>query len=197
MKPKQPKNQFCLEVKSLEVAKGFDGFFRGAPEPVLVCGVYAISDSHSELLGRGILRFPNLRTFPTTLKMSDSVLVQATQPKNDERQLAVILMALEEDGGKDIQRAYAMLQAHTELLLLETSGEPIAVDIQEMIHDVAHWGTARRIELVVDHEHFDRSCDSDKWISASGFVVQRGERSRVHFVSLDRKNDWTALVAIH
>ncbi len=39
-----------VEVDALEIAKGHDGFLRGSPEPVLVCGMFAISSQRSELV---------------------------------------------------------------------------------------------------------------------------------------------------
>jgi hypothetical protein len=185
-----------LEVEGLEVAKGHDGFLRGKPEPVLVCGLFDLLSERASLIARGIGRFTRPKEFPSTVTLSQPTLLEGKRHRSGAHPLALVVMAMEEDNGGDIQDAYAMLQAHRELHVLETSCEPVALDIAELLRHPDHWLLPRHVDLLVDGHHFDQNCRKDKWISAAAFVIQKRAPHRVHLASTDGKNDWTALLEL-
>jgi hypothetical protein len=185
-----------LEVSSLEVAAGFDGLFRGDPEPVLVCGIFGMADNKAVLIARGVGRFARPIRYPAVVKMADSQLADGRLSTTSEPLVAVVVMALEEDGGRDIRRAYGILQSHGELHLIESCDQPNASDIGELLLRPAEWKQPKKVTLAVDGQSFDAECRSDKWIAASAFSAPLRTTHRVHLVSDDKTNDWTAVLTL-
>lgn len=186
----------CLEVSSLEVAAGFDGLLRGKPEPVLVCGVFGIADNKPILIGRGIGNFARPKRYPAVVLLADSKLAEGRLSSVGDPVAAVLVIALEKDGGHDIRQAYAMLQSHGELHLIESCDQPNASDLQEVLLEPELWKQPKKIGLVVDGQSFEAECRSDKWIAAAAFATPLRTSHRVHLVSKDRKNDWTAVMTL-
>lgn len=190
------RRSIVLHVASLEVALGHDGFLRGDPEPVLVCGVFALAGEQALLIGRGIGRFARPRRYPTVVKLDDSALAEGRLWSREQAMVAVLVIALEEDGGNDIQRAYAMLQSHSELLLIESCDQPNASHVEELLHRPEGWHRPKKVSIETDGRQFDLDCHSDKWIAASAFATPVRTTHRVHLLSPDKRNDWTAVISL-
>jgi hypothetical protein len=109
----------------------------------------------------------------------------------------VLLAALEEDGGEDIQRVYGALESSTSLHLWSHDHAVAEPTTLSLLGEQGAWGMPRRCELEDDTGPFSSSCKSDKWVGASAWVT-KGSHPRLdlrfHVRSEDRRNDWTVLL---
>ena len=183
-----------LRLSGLDMARGHDGLLRGAPEPVVLFAVYAVAGKSAALLGREVVAFEAKSRFPSFVA---GTLSSAYNVANVER-FVVLLAALEEDKGDDIQRAYGALEAVSRLHVWShehANPEPQA------LHElrVSGWAMPQRCELEDDTGPFSASCENDKWVGASAWVSDAKHPSldlRFHVRSEDRKNDWTVLLQV-
>ena len=155
-----------------------------------------MADNKAVLIARGVGRFARPIRYPAVVKMADSQLADGRLSTTSEPLVAVVVMALEEDGGRDIRRAYGILQSHGELHLIESCDQPNASDIGELLLRPAEWKQPKKVTLAVDGQSFDAECRSDKWIAASAFSAPLRTTHRVHLVSDDKTNDWTAVLTL-
>jgi hypothetical protein len=105
-------------------------------------------------------------------------------------------VAMEEDSGADIQRLYAELEHEEKLQFLETSDDPRALYLEEILTHPSTWEQSHEVDLLLDGERFDQGCSKDKWIAAGLFSATHRSTQRVHLVSGDKRNDWTAIVSL-
>ncbi|HEY1960473.1 MAG TPA: hypothetical protein VGH28_32910 [Polyangiaceae bacterium] len=187
-------------VEKLEIARGHDGLFRGGPDPVLLVGVYGAFGGVARLLGRTLHRFPSKTDFPTEVT-PDRADLPAVLVESGELHFVVLAIALEEDGGGDVQRIFGTLD-HPEVIAIWSTDrsdvEPFAVGA--FPHDVAH-AVPNAIEIVIDGQTASNACKSDKWIGARAWSLEARAPAtsslyRAPFLAPNRKNDWTAVLTI-
>ncbi len=189
-------------VDKLEIARGHDGLFRGGPDPVLVVGVYAAFGLTMRLIGRTLHRFPSKTKFPTEVAPDAPALPAAiVESEVPAFHFVLLAIALEEDGGTDVQRMFGTLE-HVDLISLWSTdrSEVEPVPLAAFPDDPAH-AVPRPVELVIDSAAAAGTCTSDKWIGAVCWSVQaRAAPSaamyRLPFLAPDRRNDWTAIVTL-
>lgn len=201
-----PTYRFQGRVDKLEIARGYDGLLRGPPDPVLAIGVYVHDTSTFRLFGRSLHRFQPRGRMPLSVAADvDTVAHSAIETSRAFRYVALAI-ALEEDGGRDVQRLYGMLEHHRLLTVCDTSHrevEPYA--IVGLPRDRA-WSTPTPVELIVDGVRASASCESDKLIGAACWTMEpravvptapaRASVYRLPFLSSDRRNDWTAVLDV-
>lgn len=189
------KTRVRVEIEALELAKGHDGFLHGAPEPVIILGAFVVDQGAARLLGRSVTRFHHPGKFPCR------VTPRLGQTKLDERvalggsaRIAVVCLAVEQDSREGVQALYAALERAPELAVFQDGSEdPTPLYLDELAD--ADWQTPCGVHLLCDGRDAADLCEGDDWVG--GAVVSRpaGGRSivyRVHFVSPDGRNDWTA-----
>ncbi len=189
-----------LDIARLELACGHDGFLRGAPEPVLLAGLYAADNQGLHLLGRGISRFAVPNRFPCEVEAAEaSVIRYAARLEEDQRAVA-LLIALEEDSGEDLARVYAALERAGDLAVCPIdTAVPTPEPLAALAEGSAGWRRARLADLLLNGAQFDATCGRDKWVGAVAFASgpsELGQEMRAHFRSDDGLNDWTALVTL-
>ncbi|MBX3193022.1 MAG: hypothetical protein KF819_38915 [Labilithrix sp.] len=201
-----PSFRFHGRVEKLEIARGHDGFLRGPPDPVLAVAVYVHDASTCRLLGRSLHRFrPSARMPSEVLPDVHPIASGAIDANQDFRYLALVV-ALEEDGGRDVQRLYGMLEHHRLLSVWdEAHSEVEPFSLLAVPRELA-WFTPTPVDLIVDGASASTSCSSDKYIGAVCWAMQprsdvptaplRPSVYRLPFLAADRKNDWTALLSI-
>jgi len=189
-----------LRVHQLEMAKGYDGLLRGMPEPTMLIGVYRVDGGHARALARYLYRFKRPGGFPTkvtTTVPSDEVL--AFRPSTDSR-IAVLALALEEDDGRGLQSLYAQLEdADGVLAWTDDDVAPVPTHLPELSGGPMPPDHARRIHLMFGEHDPSRHLEGDDWIDANLLwtsIALKRLRHRLHFVSADGRNDWTAEVEI-
>src|SRR5690606_18520383 len=99
-----------LHLRRVEIALAYDGPLRGAPEPVLLFGVYRVADTDVTLLSRRAIALRVGSGVPETIEIEDGHL-GVHIPSSQARRMLVLAIALEEDGGEGVRRMYAELEA--------------------------------------------------------------------------------------
>lgn len=193
----------AIEVAALEVVAGFDGLLGGKPEPVLVLGAYAVGRGQAVLLDRAMGRFLPKGRFPVTVSPEAPVKLGARLvSKAEDLHFVLLVLALEEDGGKDVRAFYGSLEHPNELsVFASTQAEVSPLGVGEV--GAARWPLDQptAVDLLADGSPASSRCTDDTFIGAS--VLHLSTRRapatslyRVPFRSADRRNDWTAFLRI-
>jgi hypothetical protein len=194
------KQSVYVFVNALEMARGYDGLLRQTPEPVLVIGAYAVAGGRVLLVERRVVRFQAPNDFPGTVRPICDSTIDARFAHESQAALVLLVIALEEDGGEDIQRAFGCLERHDTLSLWDASARDV---VPMHLHEcVAHqaFDRPRAVHLMFDAREASRDATSDKWIGAAICVLQRRGIDRLQrfpFLSADERNDWTALLSVY
>lgn len=187
-----------LELTSLEVASGYDGLFRGAPDPVIVVAAYAIGAAteprtllrHAFRVDVATSRMP--ATIPTRLKGKQPVRSSSIAGEH----VLLVAVGIEDDGGDGASRVFGALEQADQLALASDEGvdiEPLAA----LASSVEAWASPRRALLLVDGRPLGASVLQDDWVGACAVTFPlepRNREHRMHLVSDDGKNDWTAVL---
>lgn len=177
-----------LELGELEIARGDDGFLRGAPEPVLVAGLYVVGEGVA-LLTRQVVRFARPAEIPTT------VIPEGAHELRSERYVAPgerffgLVCALEEDDGRGVRRAYELLDEPGSLLCFRLDArepEPVPLAV------AASAAATRPVELLASGRPLADEVEGDDLVGAA--LVGMGRTWTTHRVRFAaRGNDWTAI----
>jgi hypothetical protein len=194
---------FCGRMACLEIARGHDGFFGAKPEPVLIFAAYLIDGSTTYVVGRTLHRFEVTRPFPSEARSDQTALPMCTVtvPSEAAPKWVALAIALEQDGGDDIQRLFGAVEHHRALSVWapETSDiEPMPLNA---LPETDSWNVPREVELSVQGCSASAGCPSDKWVGAVCWWMRgrdggRRSRFRLPFLAADGRNDWTAIVEI-
>lgn len=186
---------FLVEVQHFEIASGYDGLFRGAPEITVVAGVYSVGAA-ARTLARAVFRADALdgAHFPQIIapKASERTAVVTT---NDPAVL-VIAVGIEDDGGGSIARAFGALERANDIALASVADGADVVSLQDVT--AAAWGEAKRAIVLVDGVPLQSRTVGDDWVGAAAVCVARvpgTRRHRLHLASDDLVNDWTVVTA--
>lgn len=184
-----------LNLDGLDMARGHDGLLRGAPEPVVIFGIYAVAGKKAALLRREIVAFAAKSRFPSFVagRLSTSHSVAHVE------RFVILLAALEEDAGDDIQRAYGALESVSRLHVWSHDHDGPEPHALHELRSGSGWAMPQRCELEDETGPFSGSCKRDKWVGASAWVSESAHPSldlRFHVRSEDRKNDWTVLLEV-
>lgn len=184
-----------VAIEALEIARGHDGFLRGVPEPVIVAGLFAVTGRAARLAARAVWRFETPGELPCAVEPAEPAAIDA---RVGDAPSVLLALAVEDDGGGDVELLYAALERADALALWPRDGVvpgPLAID--ELATEPAAWRTPRRVELLLDGAHAAERCAGDDWVDAAALVLSpgRGEH-RIHLVSPDGRNDWTALATV-
>ena len=187
------------ELHSLEVARGYDGILGGRPKPVVIVALYLRYANTLQTIGRTLHRFAVKKDFPSVAKCSEIVLPTCGVAVPNPPQFIALAIALEEDGGKDVQRLFSAVEDHRNLLVWKTdSAEADPLSLLDL-PGTAEWARPSPVQLLVDQSTASTNCRSDKWVGAScwsmlGCVPPSCVAFRATFRSADRRNDWTGLI---
>ena len=192
-----------MEMEALEVALGYDGRLRGRPEPVLIVAMFGVGADGAVLLDRALRQFTVTSGGPATIPLArDQRLLAKSSIPAAYSHLVVVGLALEEDGGADVATLYAGMSEPDAILswpLSDIVPEPVTL-AETIRHAQSVPPDARSVQLSRNHEDIGGACAVDDFIGASIIVLDAGKRHRsdwrMHFISDDERNDWTALLKI-
>lgn len=181
----------------LEVAKGHDGWLRGAPEPALTLGLYRIDDEEVRLLGRFLYRFERPSSIPAKVAPREPSKEWVVQRLAKTTRLALLVLAAEEDNGRGLQHLYAELEHGASVLAWTESGEAAEPLHLHELTVAAKLPPARahRVHLMFEDRDPSVRLAGDDWVDANILWTANlpgSRRYRLHFVSPDGRNDWTA-----
>ncbi|MEZ4445445.1 MAG: hypothetical protein R3B72_40600 [Polyangiaceae bacterium] len=171
---------------------------RGRVEPVLLLAIYAAVEP-AELIHRCHIPLPQPGPLPNTVvpEVASGLAVAWGAP--DQPPFVLLAVAFEADGGTDIQRVYGALERPRELGFWPMDGaavEPLSLD--EIARDDQLFHRSARMQLLRHGVQEAEACEDDELVGAAVSVFTGNESSgrlRLHFLSADGRNDWTALVS--
>jgi hypothetical protein len=187
-------------IDTLEISRGSDGALRGDPEPVLLFGWYAAGGDLVRPVGRSHHRFRVDGPFPTCAHTDEPVLPDVALTSQIPFRFVILAIAIEEDGGEDVQRLYGALDRPTALATWHRNGADLEPLSLAALPSTPAWGVPAPVELLCDSNLASES-SSDKFIGAVAWALTpRLPRSwstyRLPFLSSDGKNDWTAVLTL-
>lgn len=193
-KKRSSERKLTVALDWIEIALGDDGWGRGDPEPVLLVGLYALTEAGVSLVSRGLAR-PRVRSpYPNDTDGPERPIIETRPPRSPQGSLALLVLALEEDGGQDVRELYAMLEEPGFTLWCDEDPEPNPRGLAEWMAGPSGTFGAHPLHGEVD---LAERCRSDEWVGATLIVgVARGARHRVHVRSPDGDNDWTVELAL-
>ncbi len=181
----------------LEVAKGHDGFLRGAPEPTLVVGLYRVDEAEVRLLGRYLYRFAQPSSIPAKVAPREPSHEWVVQRLDTTSRVVLLALAAEEDSGRGLQHLYAELEHGAAVMAwTDTGGAADPGHLAELADEGRlAAGRAHRVHVMFDDRDPSARLPGDDWVDANLLWTPSGpgrQRYRLHFVSPDGRNDWTA-----
>lgn len=189
-----------LRMEQLELAKGYDGFLRGEPEPTLLVAVYSATAAHTRLGGRYLYRFERPSGYPCKVSTREPTRESCTIVVDPGARLVILALAVEEDSGRGLQALYAELE-RGEGIVVWTADHvaPIPMHLHELDpHSVAP-DLGHRVHVLLGERDPSQHLVGDDWVDAAMLhaapTVQRGLH-RLHFCSGDGRNDWTAALEV-
>lgn len=190
-----------MTLDHLELAKGHDGFLRGKPEPVIILGIYFAESGHIRLLSREIMHFEVPGRFPATVERLPAMLPARRYAHKEGAHMMLLALAVEEDSGRDIPDLYAALERVGGLDIWRIDHalhEPL--HLHELPVENLDWHRSHRVRVLLDGVDLGQACRKDDWVAAALAVVATDPSGnitrRLHFVSGDLRNDWTAQVRV-
>lgn len=192
-----------VSAGALDLARGHDGFLRGHPEPVLLVGLYRCHGGDADMLGRTVIHFERVARVPGEIAPVAGRDGFATEGYiANGGALAVLVVALEEDRGRDIASLYAeLIEAGEILLWASDAGEAVPAPLAELPHHGAE-GELAAVELKIAGRFPRDWFRADDYIAAAAawLTPNRGRlrlRARLRSeASREARNDWLAELEI-
>jgi hypothetical protein len=181
-----------VQLSLLEIARGYDGLFRGEPDPVLVFALFGAG----RLLCREQIAFTKRGEAESTMVPAKPHLARIGLPLA-YASLGLLCVAIEEDSGESVQSMYAAFERPVRVWRPgDAMPQPQEPDDLEWLHA---GGLPQPVELVLDGAEWRAALHGDKLIAASlaSFAPRRASHElRMPFCSPDGKNEWTARLSV-
>lgn len=175
-----------FQLPALEIARGYDGLFRGEPEPVLLFALFA----GTRLLSREQIAFTRASALPQVLLPQADLIVRNKLPRSYDR-VTLVCVALEHDSGHAVSSMYSALEkpfrAWRPTDAVPDPHDPGAPDWPQL--------EAHPVELLLDGIDWRLALRGDDVIAAAlmAFPATASEHEvRLELRSPDGKNEWTA-----
>lgn len=185
-------------LERVEFAAGHDGFLRGKPEPVLILGAYMIVGDELTLMGRAMFEASVKEPYPSVTQVGGAPLLDLVV-NEETSNLCLLCLAVERDGGKDVARAYALLEEPGRLRSWSPDEQiPEPKPLRQLAEGPELPPAGRAVHLLWRDNVLGEDFASDDWVGAAFFVTPIGwrratKRYRLRFLSRDRRNDWTGV----
>lgn len=159
-------------------------------------GVYGVDATGVSTCGRFLYRFERPSDVPGKVapleRSNESVIV----PLFEDARVVLVVLAVEEDSGRGLQTLYAELERGEVIVAWDESSRGVSpAYLSELTAAGLAASVAHRIHLMFEDRDPSKDLRGDDWIGA-GLVwapLESGQgRHRLHFVSPDGRNDWTA-----
>ncbi len=197
-----PRRTVRLSLDTLEIARGHDGFLRGAPEPVLLVAMYRLGGaSPLSLVGRLLVRAELKSDIPCSVELGQPEVHYDARFAVGER-IVVLGLAVEQDSGDGVQALYTAFEAPEQLLLYDAiEAEPVPRNLADWSRDGCAAPAARPVEVLLGSSSLEKLSPYDDYISAAAFSVTAAARCdevwRLPFVARDQRNDWTLVLRLY
>jgi hypothetical protein len=194
------RRRIQAQLHGVKLERGHDGFLRGKPEPVIMVAGYAVGGSRAVVLDCARQSLHVNRSFPCQIEPRQPILLFSVRAAGAAR-LLVLGLAFESDGGEDVNRMFQALTMPEDWMVRDGSSAmaaPFRLRELEIFppHDPPN---AQRVRLTYRDKDIATCCTEDDWVGASMIVLPTEPSRRrwsMHFLSDDRRNDWTAQVEL-
>ncbi|MCH9682790.1 MAG: hypothetical protein K0V04_15245 [Deltaproteobacteria bacterium] len=119
------------------------------------------------------------------------------EPLDPQTRLLVLALAVEEDSGRGLATLFAQLESSDTMMAWTYATDvPVPTAVPELAAgDQLAPDLGHRIHIMMGDRDPSVRLDGDDWIDANLVWTQAARarrRYRLHFVSADERNDWTA-----
>jgi len=196
------RSRFRALLHEVEFVAGHDGFLRGKPEPELLFVAIAQDDERICLLQTSRRKLALAKGgFPCVAELPNKLVINARVPKW-ARQIALLCLGLENDGGKDIDLLASALDDLSSWKVRATDSSiaaPFALDELTVLPPTPA-PTAMPVRLSYQGEDAGALCKKDDWVAASLALLDArkaaGNTWKMRLRSADRQNDWKPKVEL-
>lgn len=190
-------------LDGLEIARGHDGLLRGRPEPVLVVGLFGVSERGVTLLARDVVRW-KVDAVPPLLRatrVDEGDVVRARVLACDASHCVAVLIAIEADSGADVRSVFASLERTDAWQLWgERESVPAPIELGTLATAAPSSTEVLDAHLLLDGSDLRDQLSADDLVGAVTVTFRdtgdAGTSVRARFLSDDGRNDWTALVRL-
>ena len=201
-----PKRTATVCVSSLEIARGYDGVFRGTPEPALLLGLFECGPDSIRLLDRCLLRFEVAGKVPGVYEpqAANRAARRVTGRIDHERTFSLVVMAVEEDSGAGLSHLYGLLERPEALSFWRSTTDiPEVRELATLAADITLPGAREAMvlsvaSLLADATDVSELAQGDDFVGAAvghyAAKIQAKGGLRATFTSADSKNSWTAVL---
>jgi len=186
---------------ALEIAKGYDGPLRGAPEPRVILAAYWVERRDVRLLGREVYRFDTRGPFPKTETPRSSPGIAVGLTTRVPGCFVFLGIAVEEDSGRGVQTLYAGLEdARNVQLWCPSSASPTPNGLVGYASGDQKASTPAQVELMFASDHAAQLAEGDDWVGSVAWALPAKGAAhaefRLPFGSAKAPNQWTAFVTV-
>lgn len=195
------RSRFRALLHEVEFVAGHDGFLRGKPEPELMFVAIAQDEERICLMQLSRRKLALSGKFPCVAELPNKLVINARVPRWT-RQIALLCLAVENDGGKDIDLLATALDDLSAWKTRSTDSSiaaPFALDELSVLPPTPA-PTAMKVRLSYQGEDAGSLCKKDDWIAASLVLLDAFKVASntwtMRLLSDDRKNDWKPKVEL-
>jgi len=186
-----PVRKWRLRIDACDVAREHDGLLRGRADPAFIVAAFDTSGQRAQLVARRLLRVAITRS-PGIAPVEPAVELKGKL--RDGRGLVVVI-ALEEDDGADVERLYASMSEPSRFCLWRDAREPAPQTFHELASSLEDWMPAK-VGVLLDQVDLSKVCRVDGFVGAAAAAftpAASGREIRLQTSSDDGRNDWTLL----
>jgi quinol monooxygenase YgiN len=169
----------------------------GRADPCLVTGAFLLHAGTVEVLGRSLIRLKLASDVPCVIESQDALIDVRLLSDAAELTILVLMIGLEENGGRDVQRAYQSLEVPEALRVwAPTAAMPDPVSLAELATNRAKATlNAQPVELLLSGQLLSEAFEDDAWAGAALHVLTIDGAfddtiTRFHLGAKPDKNDW-------
>ena len=203
LKRNEPFVWMRAKLTRVEFATATDGPLRGLPDPALVLAIYKLEEQRPALIGRLLWRMTMAREAPWVAEPSEAVLELPYSVQRFPARLAVLVVGIEENGGRGVQEAYQRLEPADGTMLSKIAhDEATTTGLAEFSSGDTNRPQAVPVLPIVEGVALSDCMHNDTWVGASASVLElRPQRLeevvQFHLCTEPKVNDWRVTVCLN
>lgn len=199
---KEPFVWVRSKLTRVEFAAATDGPFRGLPDPALVVALYRLEEAKVTLAGRLLWRVTMPREAPYVAHPAEAVLEVPCSIRTFPARFVVLVVGVEENGGRGVQEAYQRLEAAEHVMLSKLSQDEAPTStLGEFSCAEAHPSQGLNVLPIVEGAPLTELMHNDTWVGASAAVVELmsiklEDVQQFRLCTDATQNDWLATLCL-
>jgi len=169
----------------------------GRADPCLVSAAYLLGRETAEVLGRSLIRLDLAADAPCVIESQEVLIDARLFSEKPELTIGLLVIGLEENGGRDVRRAYQCLEVPEALRVwAPTASMPDPVTLAEFAESRGSAAlNAQPVELLLSDQQLSQAFEDDAWVGAALHVFTISSESseaiaRFHLGTKPDANDW-------